>query len=99
MILIHEPRLVSHVAEASLLPIVPILLLPFIIVFFVVVVPLWGIALGIVGLVLVLLRGCQRLAQLAGVSALDAPVSAVHRAFRWVLTFGGFTERGKATAE
>ena len=90
---------VAHVTQASLLPIVPILLLPFILVFFVVVVPIWAIALGVVGLVLVLTRGAQRLAHLAGVSALDGAATGIHRAFRWVLTFGGFTERGKAAAD
>lgn len=107
MILIHELRLATQatqaaqVTQASLLPIAPILLLPFILVFFVVVVPIWGVALGILGLVLLIVRGCKQLAHLAGSSALDAPAAAVHRAFRWVLTFAGFTERGKtrATAE
>jgi hypothetical protein len=93
---LHDPRLatqLAHVSQASLLPIVPILLLPFILIFFVVVVPIWGLALGVIGLVLVIMRGMTGLAHLAGVTALDQPTTSVHRAFRWVLTFGGFTER------
>ena len=79
----------------GLLPIAPILLLPFIIVFFVVVFPLWGIALGVVGILLLLLRAADWLARAAGSTALGGAVKALRRALRWVLTFGGFTERYK----
>jgi hypothetical protein len=99
MILLHDPQLATHVTEASLLPIVPILLLPFILIFFVVIMPIWFVALGVVGLALVIMRGIERLAHLAGASTFDAPAMRVHRAFRWVLTFGGFTERGKTPQE
>ncbi len=75
----------------SLLPIAPLLLLPFAIVFFVVVFPLWGVGLGVLGLILVILRG---LSKLTG-GALDGPATAVHKAFRWVLTFGGFVRLGE----
>lgn len=87
------------IQASVLLPIAPILLLPFILVFFVVVVPIWGVALGVIGLVLVIMRGLRWLAQRVGVHALDDPTDGVRRAFRWVLTFGGFTERGKAQPE
>lgn len=76
-------------AAATLLPIVPILLLPFILVFFVAVFPLWLLSLGVLGLLLLLLRGLGKLGELAGTDALSAAASGVHRAFRWVLTFGG----------
>src|SRR5262249_21656704 len=105
MIPLHDPRLathatqLTHVSQASLLPIAPILLLPFILIFFVVVVPIWGLALGVLGLVLIIMRGLARLAHLVGVSALDDPTTSVHRAFRWVLTFGGFTERYRRASE
>jgi hypothetical protein len=99
MILLHDPQLATHVTEASLLPIVPILLLPFIIIFFVLVMPIWFVALGVLGLALLIMRGLARLAHLAGSSTFDAPAMGVHRAFRWVITFGGFTERGKAAPE
>jgi hypothetical protein len=99
MILMPEARLAGHVTQASLLPIVPILLLPFILVFFVVVVPIWGVTLGVLGLVLLGMRGCNWVAHRFGVHALDGPTKGLHRALRWVLTFGGFTERGKLTRE
>jgi hypothetical protein len=76
-------------AAATLLPIVPILLLPFILIFFVAVFPLWLLSLGVLGLLLVILRGLGKLGQLAGTDALSAAAGQVHRAFRWVLTFGG----------
>ncbi len=82
-----------------LLPIAPILLLPFILIFFVVVVPIWGLALGVIGLVLVVMRGVKWLANRVGVHVLDGPTDGVRRAFRWVLTFGGFTDRVKAARE
>jgi len=76
-------------AAATLLPIVPILLLPFILIFFVAVFPLWLLSLGVLGLLLVLLRGLAKLGELAGTDALSAAAAGVHRSFRWVLTFGG----------
>jgi hypothetical protein len=82
------------IQASVLLPIAPILLLPFILIFFVVVVPIWGIALGVIGLVLVILRGLRWLTNRVGLHMLDQPTESVRRAFRWVLTFGGFTERG-----
>lgn len=72
----------------SLLPIIPILLLPFAIVFFVVVFPLWGVALGVLGLLLLILRGIDKLANAMG-SSIESEVIAMQKAFRWVLTFGG----------
>ena len=77
----------------GLLPIAPILLLPFIIVFFVVVFPIWGISLGVLGLLLLILRALDALGRAAGVDVFGPPVGALSRALRWVLTFGGFTER------
>jgi hypothetical protein len=83
------------VAGMGLLPIVPILLLPFILVFFVVVFPIWGISLGIVGLVLLIIRGIDAVGRAAGVETFTPAANAVGRAFRWVLTFGGLSERLK----
>ncbi|MDB4877637.1 MAG: hypothetical protein JWM41_4083 [Gemmatimonadetes bacterium] len=79
----------------GLLPIVPILLLPFILIFFVVVFPLWALALGVLGFILVLIRGMDWLAKRIGVTALDGAVKGMQQAFRWVLTFGGFAEKLK----
>ena len=86
-------------AAATLLPIAPILLLPFILVFFVVVFPLWLLSLGVLGLALVLLRGLAKLGQLAGTDALSAAAIGVHRAFRWVLTFGGLAKSAESADE
>ena len=77
----------------GLLPIVPILLLPFILVFFVVVFPLWGVALAIVGALFLLLSGADRLARLAGITVFSSPSRRLFQAFRWVLTFGGLSNR------
>jgi len=74
----------------TLLPIAPLILLPFALVFFVIVFPFWGVALGLLGLVLVILRGINSLAK----GSLDGAVDSVNRAFRWVLTFGGFVRLG-----
>jgi len=75
----------------SLIPIAPLILLPFALVFFVIVFPFWGVALGVLGLLLLILRGLNRLAR----GSLDGAVNGVHRAFRWVLTFGGFVRLGE----
>ena len=85
----------------GLLPIIPILLLPFAIVFFVVIFPLWGVALGVLGLLLLIARGLDWLAKKLGIVALEPVARALHIAFRWVLTFGGFAGRvaGKAGEE
>lgn len=86
----------------GLLPIVPILLLPFILIVFVIVFPLWVVALGVVGLLLVIVVGLDKLARLAHVNLLNAPARAIQIAFRWVLTFGGLVrsqaERDAAAA-
>lgn len=83
---------VAAAAHLTLLPIAPIILLPFILIFFVVVFPIWGVALGVLGLVLLITRGIDKLVGLTGTkSGISAPI---YKAFRWVLTFGGFTEKG-----
>jgi hypothetical protein len=79
----------------GLVPIVPILLLPFIIVFFIIIFPLWGLALGVLGLLLLIVRGVNAAALGVGVHAFENSAMATHRAFRWVLTFGGFVRQEK----
>jgi hypothetical protein len=69
------------------------LLLPFIFVFFVIVFPLWGVTLAVLGTLLLVVRGADWLARRAGVSALSGASLATFRAFRWVLTFGGLSNR------
>jgi hypothetical protein len=72
----------------TLLPIIPLLLLPFALVFFVIVFPIWGVALGVLGLLLLILRGADAIARSMG-GSLEGAVSGVRKVFRWVLTFGG----------
>jgi len=73
------------------LPIVPLLLLPFALIFFIIVFPFWGIALGVLGLLLLILRGLNAITR----GALAGPTAGVYKAFRWVLTFGGFVRLGE----
>jgi hypothetical protein len=82
-------------AHLSLLPIVPLLLLPFAIIFFVLVFPLWAAALAVLGLILLILRGLEMVAG----SAVTPAANGVHAAFRWVLTFGGFVRLGDKKEE
>lgn len=82
-------------AQLSLLPIAPLILLPFALVFFIVVFPIWGAALGVLGLVLLLLKGLNAVTR----GALDGAVAGVHKVFRWVLTFGGFVRLGEEKKE
>lgn len=79
----------------QLAPVVPLLLLPFVLIFFIVIFPLWGLSLGVLGLLLLILRGLNWILSRVGVTALEGAVTGIRRALRWVLTFGGFTERGK----
>ena len=70
------------IAATALLPIAPILLLPFILIFFVVVFPVWLVALIVLGLV--------RLLAMLVFRRPTHPVRAgLDRAFEWVKTFGG----------
>ena len=73
----------------GLLPIVPILLLPFILAVFVIVFPLWIVALAVVGLILVIVAGADRIARAMNIHSLSPVARAIRVAFRWVLTFGG----------
>lgn len=76
----------------GLVPIVPILLLPFIIIIFVIVFPLWLVALAVVGLMFVIVVGADKLARAMNIHFLEAPARAIRIAFRWVLTFGGLAK-------
>ena len=73
------------VHAAALLPIAPILLLPFILVFFIVVFPFWLIAMAVLWILRLLVRA-------VGGGPGGRWSDRVQIWFRWVLTFGGFTE-------
>ena len=80
-------------------PIAPILLLPFILVFFVIVFPIWGVSLIVLGIVFGIVKGLDAALSAAGAHWMGPVVQKVQRALRWVLTFGGFTDRFGAPPE
>lgn len=80
-------------------PIAPILLLPFILVFFVIVFPIWGVSLIVLGILLGLTKGLDAALGAAGAHWMGPVVKSLQRAWRWVLTFGGFTDRFGAPPE
>ena len=73
--------------QLALIPVAPLLLLPFIIVAFVVLFPLWIVALALLSIA----RGVAWLADLPlGKPTVKPPVD---HAFQWVLTFGGLARK------
>ena len=74
-------------------PIIPILLAPFILIFFVIVFPVWLLSLGVLGLLLLVLRAAAAVLHRGKPGVLDTPIASVSRAFQWVKTFGGFIDR------
>jgi hypothetical protein len=93
---VDQPGALTVSTEAvANLPIVPLLLLPFALIFFIIVFPFWGVALGVLGLLLVILRGLNSVFG-KGHGPFAGPAAAVYRAFRWVLTFGGFVRLGES---
>jgi hypothetical protein len=76
---------------AALLPIAPILLLPFILIFFIAVFPLWLVAMAVLGVLLGIAKGID--AVLRGLK-IDATLSKpVSNAFHWTLSWGGIANR------
>ncbi len=77
--------------QMALLPVAPILLMPFILLFFVIVFPVWIVALAVLGTLLVISWGIDRvLRMLKSNSRVSAPIS---NAFHWTLSWGGLAER------
>ncbi len=68
------------------LPVAPILLMPFIILFFIIVFPLWLVGIVVLGALMWLARGIDTLLR----TNLSRPVS---NAFHWTLSWGGLAER------
>ena len=68
------------------LPVAPILLLPFIIVFFILVFPLWIVGVVELGLLMWVVRGLDALFK----TRVSKPISS---AFHWTLSWGGLAER------
>src|SRR3954467_15590705 len=76
-------------AQIALLPIAPILLLPFIAIFFIIVFPLWLVAIAVLGAVMWLARGIDALLRVTKLTT-EYPVSApISSAFHWTLSWGG----------
>lgn len=73
------------IQAAALLPIAPLLLLPFILVFFVVVFPFWLIGVALLWMLRTIVRAI-------GGGPDGRWATKVQVWFRWVLTFGGFAE-------
>jgi hypothetical protein len=78
--------------SAPLLPIAPILLLPFLLVAAVVGLPLWIAALIVLGVLRLLVWPLERLVVALGSGEMSES-RQLAAAFRWVLTFGGLTKR------
>ena len=77
--------------QMALLPIAPILLMPFILLFFVIVFPFWIVALAVLGTLLVISQGIDWVLR---TMKLEARVSApISNAFHWTLSWGGIAER------
>ena len=72
------------------LPVAPILLLPFILLFFVLVFPLWLVAVAVLGVLLGVARALDAALKPLGVGAVSGPVS---NAFHWTLSWGGLAQR------
>lgn len=78
-------------AQIVLLPIAPILLLPFIVLFFIIVFPAWLVAMAVLGVLLVVARGIDALlARLKVQARISRPIS---NAFHWTLSWGGIANR------
>ena len=81
---------VSGRAAIALVPVAPLLLLPFIIVGFVIVFPLWLAGLAVLGLLRLVAWPIDRgLAAGGKTFRLGVPLA---RAFEWVKTFGGLAK-------
>ena len=77
--------------QMALLPIAPILLMPFILLFFVIVFPFWIVALAVLGTLMVTSRGIDWvLRKMKSEARVSAPISNV---FHWTLSWGGIAER------
>ncbi len=77
--------------QIALLPIAPILLMPFIVLFFVIVFPIWLVAMAVLGFLYGI--GWVIDALLAAMKS-EARISGpIHNAFHWTLSWGGIANR------
>ena len=80
-------------AQMVLLPVAPVLLLPFIILFFIVVFPLWLVALAVLGTMLGITRGVDALLRAMKVADGSPTSKQISNAFHWTLSWGGLAQR------
>lgn len=76
----------------ALVPVVPILLAPVIIVVFVILMPLWFVALAVLGILWGIAWPIDKLIALGGDARAAPLTTAIGKALKWVLTFGGLAE-------
>lgn len=77
--------------QMALLPVAPILLMPFILLFFIIVFPFWLVALAVLGALLVSSWGIDWVLRMVKSEArVSAPIS---NAFHWTLSWGGLADR------
>jgi hypothetical protein len=77
----------------ALLPVAPILLLPFIAIFFILVFPLWLVAVAVLGIVLGLARSIDAALNAVGLDKDRALSKTAGNAFHWTLSWGGLAQR------
>ena len=77
--------------QMALLPIAPILLMPFILLFFIVVFPFWIVALAVLGTLLVISWGIDWVLRKMNSEARVSP--PISNAFHWTLSWGGLADR------
>lgn len=78
-------------AQIALLPIAPILLMPFILIFFIIVFPVWLVAMALLGILLGIAMGIDAILK---AMKLEARVSKpISNAFHWTLSWGGIANR------
>ena len=78
-------------AQIALLPIAPLLLLPFIVLFFIIVFPAWLVAMAVLGVLLGLARVADAALQAMKFGARMSP--PISNAFHWTLSWGGIANR------
>ena len=78
-------------AQIVLLPIAPILLLPFIMLFFIIVFPAWLVAMAVLGVLLGITTAIDAALRPMKVGARMSP--PISNAFHWTLSWGGIANR------
>lgn len=83
--------------QLTLVPVAPIVLLPFILIIFVIFAPLWGAVLLVLAVLRAIFWPIERVLAALHVPGAGEGSAALARASRWVSTLGGLTERYTAS--